>query len=111
MGKAGREVERGIIYRGHLIWRDSFRWCVRAAPDHLARFKTLKAAKEFLDRQQAEAGPPFGPGPWAGVGPGVRPEGRAGAMRPRLVAAAIAALKPLTPTERAYVGRSKGGNP
>ena len=63
MGKAGREIERGIIYRGRLIWRDSFRWCVRAVPawgdqpgEDLHRFKTLKAAKAFLDRQQAEAG-------------------------------------------------------
>jgi len=40
----------GHVYRGHLIWRDAFRWIVRARDGSQARFKTLTAAKGYIDR-------------------------------------------------------------
>jgi len=43
----------GEVYKGYLIWRDTFRWVVNAAhgPE---RFKTLRAAKAFIDRNPRE---------------------------------------------------------
>lgn len=49
--KPGRLL--GEVYKGRLIWQDSFRWLVRGAygPEG---FKTRRAAKEFIDRLEED---------------------------------------------------------
>jgi len=46
----------GHFYKGHVIWRDATGWVVRVAAwgdgpgEDKARFKTLTAAKSYIDR-------------------------------------------------------------
>ena len=42
------------IYKGYTIWRDAFRWVVRSTSGP-ERFRSLKAAKAFIDRNPRDA--------------------------------------------------------
>src|SRR3972149_4510183 len=48
----------GAVYKEPLTWRDAFRWCTVGGTDGkerwVARFKTQKAARAFIDRREAE---------------------------------------------------------
>ena len=52
----------GHFYKGHLIWRDATGWVVRVAAwgdeaDREPRFKTLTAARAYIDRNQGRSSP------------------------------------------------------
>ena len=57
-------ADSGQVYKGYLIWRDTSRWVLRLDPwgdqpgEDTARFLTLKAAKNYVDRNPRQEAQP-----------------------------------------------------